>query len=179
MDPRWREGRLDQPARRGRPAAPQLSRAHRRWRMGGRGRDRPHRPHTLSFRWLAAPFHLRRRGARYCLRAARCQAARAGALSPLSVLLSPCARQPERWGRWMRSWPQPRSTKELQVGVGLRAAGDRQAGPQKGVASGKPDGSHPPPDSRLLFRMCFGRIPQFVTGPGQVIQEGFAPLPVL
>ena len=49
MDARRREGRLDQSARRGRPAASHLSRAHRRRRMGGRGRDRPHRPRACRF----------------------------------------------------------------------------------------------------------------------------------
>ena len=96
MDARRREGRLDQSARRGRPAASLLSRAHRRRGLGGRGGDRPHRPRALPLRRRAALFHLSWRGERRRLRAARRQAARAGALFPVPALLSPRPRQPER-----------------------------------------------------------------------------------
>ena len=96
MDARRREGRLDQSARRGRPAASHLSRAHRRRRVGGRGRDRPHRPRALPLRRRAALFHLPRRGERDRLRAARRQAARAGALFPVPALLPARPCQPER-----------------------------------------------------------------------------------
>ena len=82
MDARRRAGRVDQSAGRGRPAASHLSCAHRRRRLGGRGRDRPHRPRRLPLRRLTALFRLSRRGERGRLRAARRQAARCrGAIS--------------------------------------------------------------------------------------------------
>ena len=105
MDPRRRAGRIDQPARRGRPAASHLSRAHRRRRLGGRGRDRPHRPRCLPLRRLTAVFHLSRRGERCRLRAARRQAAPVGALFPVPACHgSPC--QPERGRMGPRAAPR-------------------------------------------------------------------------
>jgi hypothetical protein len=95
MDARRREGRLDQSAHRARPHAPDLPRAHGRRRMGGRGRDRPHRPRRLPLRRSAAVLHLPRRGERHRLRAARRQAARARPLFSVPKMLSPRARQPE------------------------------------------------------------------------------------
>ena len=60
MDPRRREGGVDQSACRGRPAASLLSGAHRRRRLGRRGGDRPHRPRPLPVWRHAVLFHLSR-----------------------------------------------------------------------------------------------------------------------
>jgi hypothetical protein len=96
MDTRWREGRLDRPSRRGRPAAFLLSLACCRRRVDGRGGENPHRPRTLPFRRQPALLHLPRYSERRGLRAARRQASRVGALFFMSPLLSSCPCQPKR-----------------------------------------------------------------------------------
>jgi hypothetical protein len=67
-----------------------------RRRVGGRQRDRPHRPHALPLRRSSALFRLPRRGERDRLRPARRQAVRAGALFPVPALLSARVCRPER-----------------------------------------------------------------------------------
>ena len=108
--------------------------AHRR-RVGGRQRDRPHRPHALPFRRRSALFRLPRRGERDRLRPARRQAVRAGALFSLPALLSPSARQPERGHAEALDAPRdqdqatPRRQCRNSLAVSAEAEGDVAANP--------------------------------------------------
>src|SRR5271165_2827595 len=87
MDARRREARLDQSARRGRPVASLLSRAHRRRRVGGRGGDRSRAPRAVPVWWCPTVSPLPRNSERRHLRSARRQAARSRPLLFMPALL--------------------------------------------------------------------------------------------